>query len=282
MAKKSVGSIAKEMNKGLTRREASRLAQNERRKAERRLARELSSELGRKIGRKEALTVYESESIQSNEAKALAKTIKNLQAKTVEGTKKKIGYSVDIRREAESISAYTQIKYGRETLAKKGDVSMLRKNKMFERQINQSTMKNGLSTLTRENTKAFYAATMDMWRGLSNADNRNAQIMMKFGLNDLSQVYKLLTEKELSKEDFGFIDERLFQEWLTDIDLNVNLFQRRKIVQEELGIIQSTKVVGGTTDDVAYNQSDEKTSETSPEFINRIVSRIATALNNYG
>ena len=277
---KSVGNITREMNKSLTRREASRLAQNERRKAERRLARELSSQLGRKVDRKEALSVYESQATKTGEMKALARTIRGLQAKTKEGTKQKIGYAVDIKREAESIASYTQIKYGTETLAKKGDVTLQRRNKMFERQINQSTMKNGLSTLSREDTKAFYASTLDIWNGLSNADNRNAQIMMKFGVSDLSQVYKLLTEKELKKEDFGFSDEELFQNWLKELNERVQLEERRKIVQEELASIKGTQRTGGTTDDDEYNQPDEKTAETSPEYINRIISRIATALNN--
>ena len=277
---KSVGNITREMNKSLTRREASRLAQNERRKAERRLARELSSQLGRKVERKEALSVYESQAEKTSQMKALARTIQGLQAQTIKGTKKKVGYAVDIKREAESIAAYTQIRYGTETLAKKGDVSIQRRNKMFERQINQSTMKNGLSTLSREDTKAFYASTLDIWNGLSNADNRNAQIMMKFGVSDLSQVYKLLTEKELKKEDFGFNDEELFQDWLKELNERVQLYKRREIVQEELASIKGTQRTGGTTDDEEYNQPDEKTPETSPEYINRIISRIATALNN--
>ena len=49
---KSVGNIVDEMNEGMTRREASRMAQNERRKAQRRLARILSEERVRKLGRK--------------------------------------------------------------------------------------------------------------------------------------------------------------------------------------------------------------------------------------
>lgn len=277
---KSVGNVVKEMNKGLTRREASRLAQNERRKAERRLARELSSQLGRKIDRKEALSVYESQAAKTSEMKALARTIKGLQAQTKPGTKQRIGYAVDIKREAELIAAYTQIKYGTETLAKKGDVTIQRRNKLFERQINQSTMKNGLSALSREDTKAFYASTMDIWSGLSNADNRNAQIMMKFGVSDLSQVYKLLTNKDLKKEDFGFSDDEMFQNWLDELNERVQLNKRREIVQEELASIRGSQRTGGTTDDEEYNLRDVRTPETSPEYINRIISRIATALNN--
>lgn len=277
---KSVVNIVDEMNKGLTRREASRMAQNERRKAQRRLAKLLSEETGQKVTWKTAMSTFESLNVKSSQAKSLARTIQNLQAKTEKGTKRKIGYSVEIKREAESIAAYTQIRYGTETLAKKGNVSLERKNKMFERQLNQSTTKNGLSALDRDDTKAFYASTMDLWNGLSNADNRNAQIMLKFGVSDLSQAYKLLTSDTLKAEDFGFSDEDTFQDWLKGLDERVKLSKRREIVQNELQNIKGARQSGGSTNDANYNGKEEKTPETSPEYVNRIISRIANALNN--
>lgn len=277
---KGVGKIVGEMNKGMTRREASRMAQNERRKAQRRLAKLLSEETGQKITWKDAMSTFESSGVQSSQAKSLARTIQNLQAKTEKGTKRKIGYSVDIQRVAESIAAYTQIRYGTETLSKKGDVSLERRNKMFERQLNQSTTKNGLSALDRDDTKAFYASTMDLWNGLSNADNRNAQIMMKFGISDLSQVYKLLTSDTLKAEDFGFSDEDMFQDWLKELDERVQFSKRREIIHKELQSIKGSRKSGGSTNDANYNGKEEKTPETSPEYVNRIISRIANALNN--
>lgn len=278
---KSVKNVVKEFNKGLSRREASRLAQNERRKAQRRLARVLSEETGQKVTWKNALQTFDEMSQQSSQAKALVRTIKGLQARQVEGTKQKIGYNVDIKREAESISTFTQIRFGQETLSKKGNVpSLARRNEMFTHQINQSTLKNGFSALSRDETKAFYASTMDMWRGLSSSDNLNAQIMMKFGLNDLSQVYKLLTDKELKASDFGFNDEEAFKDFIAELDERVQLSQRREIVQKELDSIRGSRKSGGTTEDEQYNGKEEKTAETSPEYVNRIISNIATMLNN--
>lgn len=305
---KSVGKIVGEMNKGMTRREASRMAQNERRKTQRRLAKLLSEETGQKVTWKDAMSTYESSGVQSSQAKSLARTIQNLQAKTEKGTKRKVGYSVDIQREAESIAAYTQIRYGTETLSKKGNVSLERRNKMFERQLNQSTTKNGLSALDRDDTKAFYASTMDLWNGLSNADNRNAQIMLKFGISDLSQVYGLLTDKELSFSKYGFVGsgykdkdgnkisyeeyERLkdvsgyeeyseeFDTFIEDLDKRVQFSKRREIIQKELQSIKGSRKSGGNTNDANYNGNEEKTPETSPEYVNRIISRIANALNN--
>lgn len=282
MAKKSVKNVVQTMNgRILTNREASRIAQNERRKAQRRLARILTEETGEKVTWKNATDVLNSMSKASEQAKALGRTIKGLQAKKIEGTNQRQGYSVSLEREAESIATFTQIRFGRETLSKKTSTPDLkRRNEMFTHQINQSTMKNGFSALSRDETKAFYAATMDMWRGLSSSDNLNAQIMMKFGVNDLSQVYKLLTSKDLKKEDFGFEDEETFQQFLKEMDERVQLSKRREIVQEELKSIKGSKESGGTTEDEQYNGKEEKTAETSPEYLNRIITRIATMLNN--
>lgn len=282
MAKKSVKNVVQTMNgRILTNREASRLAQNERRKAQRRLARILTEEIGEKVSWKNATDVLNSMSKASEQAKALGRTIKGLQAKKIEGTNQRQGYSVSLEREAESIATFTQIRFGSETLSKKASKPDLkRRNEMFTHQINQSTMKNGFSALSRDETKAFYASTMDMWRGLSSSDNLNAQIMMKFGVNDLSQVYKLLTSKDLKKEDFGFKDEETFQQFLKEMDERVQLSKRREIVQEELKSIRGSKESGGTTEDEQYNGKEEKTAETSPEYLNRIITRIATMLNN--
>lgn len=278
---KSVKNVVQEFNKGISRREASRMAQNERRKAQRRLARILSEETGHKVTWKNAMQTFDELSSQSSQAKALARTIKSLQSRQVEGTKQRIGYNVDIKRVAESIDTFTQIRFGQETLAKKGNVvSLTRRNEMFTHQINQSTLKNGFSALSRDETKAFYAATMDMWRGLSSSDNLNAQIMMKFGLNDLSQVYKLLTDKTLNKDDYGFVDEETFADFIAELDERVQLSKRREIVQQELDSIRGSRKYGGTTEDAQYNGKEEKTAETSPEYLNRIISNIATMLNN--
>ena len=277
---KSVKTINTEFNKKLTRREASRKAQNERRKAQRRLARVISEETGTKVNWKDAVKTFETMENQSAQAKGLVKTIKNLESVKAKGSNRRVGYNVDIEREAESIASFTQIRFGQETLAKKGNVTLANKNKMFTHEINQSTKKNGFSALDRDETKAFYASTMDMWKGLSSSDNLNAKIMMEFGVNDLSQVYKLLTSRNLKKEDFGFNDEELFRDYLNELDNRVQLSKRREIVQKELNSIRNSRKTGGNTNDEEYNNKDEKTAETSPEYLNRIISEIATMLNN--
>lgn len=233
---KSVKNIVQRMNKRvLSTREASRLAQNERRKTQRRLARVLTEETGKKVSWKEAQETAKSLGTLSQEARALSKTIESLTAKRVEGTKQRKGYEVQIERVAESLKTYTRAKYGRENLSKKEKPQDLaRRNKMFERQINQSTLSDGLSVLKSNETHAFYAATQWIWQGADVSDNRNAMIMKEFGLSDLKQVYDLIVNKELLPEDFGFDDEELFEEWLDEIRERVDIDELRAIYHEEI------------------------------------------------
>lgn len=306
MARKSKAlKVQKVGGESLTKREASRMAQNERRKAQRRLARILEKELDEKVSYKNAVSVYEKTIEHSGVSKALYRTIQSLQAE------KGGGYAVNLETQSESLSGFTQILFGSEVLNKKTDTTQQRKNKLFERQINQSTMKDGLSALSREESKAFYASTMDLWSGLSNADNRNASIMNKFGVNNLETIYRLLTDEDLDYKSYGFsqtgyknedgniisIEEyetlsaleqsqyeeysQEFDDWLEDLESSAQLKTRREIVRDELSKISGSKTTGGTTNDAAYNNDDdEKTPETSPEYINHIISRISTALNN--
>lgn len=259
----------------MTTREKSRFAQNERRKIERRMARVLKEEYGVKTTAKEAAKVYKEGKYDSAELKMLSKERESLFAKKVKGTQRRKGYDVNIQQVGENISAYTQIKYGMETLSNKGDVTQLRKNKLFERSINQSTKKDGFSLLEKTETKAFYAATQDIWKTQATSGKYNIAIMQEFGVNDLETVYKLLTKRKFKKEDFGFSDNEEFKAWLKEINEKVNLFKRRNIVLEELKGMK----IGGTTEDETYNKEDEKEYESSPEYINRIINRIATALN---
>lgn len=282
-------------NDELTTREISRLMQNERRKIEARMGRVLREEFGLKVTARQAAKTYATGKYASSELEMLSKEREKTFAKTIEGTKKRKGYDASLERISENVAAYTQLKYGMETLSKKGDVTQLRKNKLFERSINQSTKKEGFSTLDKDISKSFYAATQDIWKGKSDISNYNTAIMQKFGVNDLETVYKLLTDKKLRREDFGdteadieeynkivksygFTNAEDFENWLNDLNSKVKLDARRKVVTEELDKIGKYKS-GGTTNDEGYNKSGEPETETSPEYINKIVSRIAVALN---
>lgn len=253
---KSVKTIVQKMGgKILSTREASRLAQNERRKAQRRLARILTEETGKKVTWKEAYNTAKSLSSLSDESKALSKTIESLTSKNIEGSKQKRGYSVSIEREAESLKTFTYLRFGRETLSKKGDApDLFRRNEMFTHQINQSTRKEGLSALKSNETHGFYAATQWIWNGASASDNRNAMIMQEFGLSDLQQVYDLIVKKELKPSDFGFkvsdedwekykneeieatLEMEMFEDWLDEIRERVDIDKLREVFHEEINV----------------------------------------------
>lgn len=276
MAKKTARNYAESSGRNPEVRQKSRQAQNVRRKIERRMARIISEETGEKVYGKEAVELYESGIGESSQLSALYKARQSLTSE-----KGKSGYSVNVQQVSESVEAFTEIRFGQSQLNRKGTSDKYRRNKMFERNINQSTMRNGLSALSKEETKAFYAGTRDLWSGQTVASNRNATIMQQFGLTDLQQVYELLTKEELDYEEFGFFDEESFEEWLKELDDRTDLLKRREIIVDELRDIRNAQMRGGTTDDEAYNGADVKTAETSPEYANRIVSRIAVALNGY-
>ena len=219
---KSVRKINREMNADLSRREASRLAQNERRKAQRRLSKILSEELGERVTWKEA---YE-RAIGNEEISGRAKTYVDI-IESLKGSQK--GYTSDIKKVQERIKTETYYQFGSENLSTKASsTELFRRNEQFKDRINQATLKDGLSDLRSMDVHGFYAVTQYIWGGTSVSDNRNAKIMREFGLNDLEQVYKLITDKELKAKEFGFEDEELFEQWLDEIRKRVDLDAVRK------------------------------------------------------
>ena len=259
---KPIKPIVQKMNgKTLTTRQASRIAQNERRKAQRRLARILTEETGQKVNWKEAFNVASSIKDKSEQVKALSNIIEDLTSKPSKETFQRKGYATSIESIAKSISTFTRERFGRETLSKKGkEPDLFRRNEMFTHQLNQATRKEGLSTLNSNQVHGFYTSTMWIWNGSSSSDNRNAMIMKEFGLIFLSQVYNLITKKELNPYDFGFdvseenwehykndeieeIDDtdeieniQMFEEWLDEIRSRVKLDELREIFHEEINV----------------------------------------------
>lgn len=267
--KKGTKQIVQEMNASISRREASRIAQNNRRKYQRRLARAIEEETGQKVSWKEAESKFkELGSNTTPEMQVIASRIEQGKAK------KGGGYNIDVLKEKEAISSYTMLKYGQETLSYKGNTDQERQNTLFQNQINQSTKKDGLSLLEGTKTKGFYAATQDMWKDATSSSEYNKKIMEETGINDLETVYKLLTDEELNFEEFGFEDEDSFEAWLYDLDSNFHLFERRRIVLDELRKMKDTN-------DESMSSDTEQQGETSPIEINRILTRISEMLNSY-
>lgn len=237
---------------GLTRRQQSRMAQDARRKAQRSMARILTKQTGTKVGWKEAVDVYKESGIESSELESLYKTYQSQVARKIkpgESYTKVYGQSPEsVSRALESFN-FVRFNY------QKGDVK--RRNDMFTRDIAQSTRKGGLSTLSEELTHGFYAATQYMWHKAESESERNAKIMKEFGLTDLKQVYNLVTKDELKKEDFGFNDEALFQQWLDEIKERVDLDTLRDIMKTELGDYMKAHQEISDTNGAVFNAKDK-------------------------
>lgn len=215
----------------MTRRQQSRMAQNQRRKIQRRMARILTEQTGQKVSWKEAVDVYKQSGIEDSGLSALYGAYESQVARKVKPGERYVSqvYGQSPKSISSAIESFTSVRFNESG----GDVK--RRNEMFMRDIAQSTKKGGLSTLSEEVTHGFYAATQYIWQDAEGDMERNAKIMREFGLNDMKQIYNLVTKDELKKEDFGFNDEELFQQWLDEINERVDLDTLRAIMKEELG-----------------------------------------------
>lgn len=223
MAKKSVRNIVDRFNQSVSRRKASREAQNERRKLQRRLANILSESIGERVSWKEATSVYEGSKVESATAQEIYSDIEKLRFRKESEKEIRVGYETNIEDIKEKIvnrfpNAQTQ----------------RRKNEMFKQEINQATKKEGLSSLDSNETHAFYAATYEVWKNVSVEEDRNKSIMEAFGVKDLETIYNLITKKELKAEDFGFDNKEAFERWLNEIREKVDIDALRQIMQEEM------------------------------------------------
>ena len=253
---KSVKKLSNESNRDAKRRAQSRQAQNERRKIERRMSRIIEEQTGTKIDRKEVIEQYKSGVGSGRELNALYKTYKSLEGKKGVKSITEV-YKQDVSRVAESVEAFTEMRFGESNpFGKREPSQVLRRNKMFERNIAQSTKKEGLSTLDKNITHGFYAATQYIWEDSSSAGARNTEIMAEFGINDMETIYKLITDSELNFEEFGFETEEDFDMWLDEIKERVDLDELRDIFSDEMGDIVANWEQGGNTNDARYNGDD--------------------------
>lgn len=234
----------------MTRRQQSRMAQNNRRKIQRRMARIISEVKGSKVSWKEAISEFEKGSYGDSGLQSLYKTYQSQIVSSGKIEAGKSAYSQNVESVSRAIKSFTEIRFGNES-------NSYRRNEMFQRDVAQSTRKEGLSTLSGELTHGFYAATQYMWEKASSPSERNAMIMREFGLNDFQQIYNLVTKDELKKEDFGFNDEELFQQWFSEIKERVDLDTLRDIMKEELGDYMKAHDSVGNTNGAEFNAKDK-------------------------
>ena len=113
---KRVRKISDEMNNGMSKREASRKMQDERRRLQRRLAKELSEETGEKVSWKNAEKVYSETENKTSQIESLYSNIQ--ETYTFKDESGKRGYTQDVKKLGETIDTYSRMKYGSKSLGR--------------------------------------------------------------------------------------------------------------------------------------------------------------------
>lgn len=267
------------LSSNLSKREISRLAQNERRKIQRRLARELSNLTGQKVTWKDSIDYankigYKSQLVSDYESLSGKKGYTQKTLETV----------------AENTVKYTRRNYGSDTLNTSKKNNLAAKNKMFENEINLAS--KGVDFYQYYDSisvKSFYAGTRDLWKGVTSQENRNKVIADKLGIKSYQEIFDMLIKP---KEEFASEEE--YKKFIDSIPDNIRM--RREIIQQE---IKRAKVEGeyenmlknesnkmlkkrgySSTEDDAFNSdTGDRRKEDSPDFLTRIVLRISDALN---
>lgn len=77
-----------------------------------------------------------------------------------------------------------------------------RKNKIFERNLNQATLKGGISTLSKEDVHLFYKTTQNAWNKSEGSEMRNVSILKSARSFNLEIVYDTLMNPEKAGKTF--------------------------------------------------------------------------------
>lgn len=277
---KTVKQISKQSGRNPETRKRSRQTQNARRRLDTQISNIVKEITGIKIaGRKIQAYLKEHSDLFKNKDIAAIQKLRE-QGLTYNKTEKK--YEVNYKDVPKIMQGWANIRNERKKLSleKKSVANVERRNKQFEREMAQAKNKFGLSSFEKSDVDLFYIATTTFWRGNSTIETRNAKIMEAFGLNDLEQVFNLITKKELKAEDFGFDDEKLFEDWIENLNETVKLDKIRQIIKEEAGFRKGNEKTGGTTNDAAYNGPDVHVQDGSPENAKNIITRISELFVN--
>lgn len=211
MVANSFNKIVEESNKKVPRntKRTSDKAYNARRRAKRKLERELKKE---------------------NPNQNIVSSLQEVISSSYFNTKKK-KYEYDVNK------FYQESFYYKQSWERKGTESVERKNELFKREINQASS-GGVSSLTKEETKIFYAATQKIWQGKPQG-KWNEAIMDYFGVATLEEAW-----------DKVFENER---------------------VQQALKEARANQQPISTESDIAIGSSDEREEIGSPDFIKGLI-----------
>lgn len=78
------------------------------------------------------------------------------------------------------------------------DTDVMRKNKIFQRDINQATV-GGVSTKSKAEAKIFYSATKEIWNGLPISE-RNQALLDYFNVETISEAWDIVMQDENVKK----------------------------------------------------------------------------------
>ena len=118
-----------------------------------------------------------------------------------------------------------------------------RRNEIFTREINQAS-KGGVSSISKEETKIFYAATQKAWEG-TDPRKRNERIIEKLNADSLEDAWNKVFEKEE--------------------------------VQKALEKARKNQQPISTEADISNGADEEKEEKGSPEYIKGLILDLDTA-----
>ena len=125
-----------------------------------------------------------------------------------------------------------------------------RQSQMFERQINQASVSGGISTVSKYETKMFYAVTQRYWEGYP-ASKINERLMQVFNTDSIKDVWDIVMNNE---------------------EVKAALEQAQKNGED----IESTE-----DDSFKKDRTDESGRKGSPPMIQQIVATLAQQANPF-
>lgn len=105
------------------------------------------------------------------------------------------GIKIDVRSYVESAAKqelFVRREYGKDASA------IMRKNKIFERELNQAGLSSDISVsrISKPEMKIFYGATMSIWKGAPSNISRNQLIMQELGVQSLEEAFEIVMGTE--------------------------------------------------------------------------------------
>lgn len=121
-----------------------------------------------------------------------------------------------------------------------------RSNKQFEHEINQATLKEGVSILNAVDVHMFYKVTQPLWHNATGSQMKNVSILKGLGTPDLQTAYDILINPDENNkaqmEYLGIILKALYPN--TTVEDYLYMLKRTKEVSKPTeGIVSDTQEI---------------------------------------